>query len=320
MLEPKNNTPAVQQPGNKAIAQVDYLAGQIEKIKPELAKSLPAHISPDKFVRTAITVLRNNPDLQKCSGVSILSSLGKAAADGLMPDNREAAIVKFGEVAQYMPMVKGILKMIRNSGDVASVQPDVVYTNDTFKYWKDENGTHLHHEPLLDGERGDFKLAYSIAKMKDGEVIITLMTKAEVEKVRNSSRSKNSGPWTQWYDEMAKKTVLRRQAKILPSSTDLENIFKHDDEMYNLNGPTTGEDKPEVPGKEKNKPNKLKDKILGKKEKDVTSSAQAVTNDALLPQDSDPTQEDPPPLAEDIIDAAVPNQDPGTVVQEEDPI
>jgi recombination protein RecT len=43
----------------------------------------------------------------------------RLAQDGLLPDGREAAIVKFGNKAQAMPMIAGILKKIRQSGDVS---------------------------------------------------------------------------------------------------------------------------------------------------------------------------------------------------------
>lgn len=252
---------------------MDYLAQQIEKAKPTLALSLPKHIDPEKFARVAISVMRSNPTLQKCTPMSIMSSLSKAASDGLMPDGRECALVPYGDQANYQPMVKGILKLIRNSGEIASIQPDVVYTNDHFKFWKDESGTHLQHEPYLDGDRGEFKLAYSIAKTKDGEVIVTVMTKQEVEKVRNSSRSKDSPTWKNWYDEMAKKTVLRRQAKILPSSTDLESIFKYDDELYDV----TPQQEP--PPSNKEPLGKLKSKILAEQPGEVQVEAAQSTGE-----------------------------------------
>jgi len=61
------------------------------------------------------------------------------------------------------------------------------------------------------------------------------MNVAEIEKVRNISRAKNSSPWQEHWGEMAKKTVIRRLAKRLPMSTDLEEVIRRDDEMFDFN-------------------------------------------------------------------------------------
>jgi recombination protein RecT len=46
------------------------------------------------------------------------------------------------------------------------------------------------------------------------------MSRAEIEQVRAVSRSKDGAAWSQWWGEMARKTVLRRLIKRLPLSTD----------------------------------------------------------------------------------------------------
>ena len=54
--------------------------------------------------------------------------------------------------------------------------------------------------------------------------------RADVEKVRASSKAGKFGPWVEWWDEMAKKTVIRRMAKRLPSSADVDQVFESDNE------------------------------------------------------------------------------------------
>ena len=93
--------------------------------------ALPAHITPEKFQRVAMTALLHNPDLKDCSVPSVMTSLLKCAQDGLLPDNREAALVKFAGNAQYMPMVYGLIKRMRNSGSVTNVNAYCVYANDS---------------------------------------------------------------------------------------------------------------------------------------------------------------------------------------------
>lgn len=215
---------------SKEITKSDQLVGTVSKMKDQFQLALPAHIDSDKFIRVAQTLIRTNQALQKCNAPSIYSSLLKCAADGLYADGVHAALVPFGENCQYMVMLQGVLKKIRQSGEVVSIEPDCVFEKDDFDYYKDDKGTVFLHRPNYKEDRGKFVLAYSKAVLKDGSVMITVMSKGEIDKVRESSRSKNSGPWVQWYEEMAKKTVVRRQSKFLPNSADLESMFRAEDD------------------------------------------------------------------------------------------
>lgn len=198
----------------------------IEKMVPRLAETLPAHIAADRFKSVALSAVTNNPDIANCDRSSILSSFMKCAQDGLLPDGREASIVKFGTRAQYMPMVAGILKKVRNSGDLASISAHVVYSGDEFAY---ELGDHerILHRPVLEN-RGKPIAVYAIATLTNGEKVREVMSVAEVERVRKASRGANSGPWVQWWDEMARKTVIRRLSKRLPMSSDLDSMVRED--------------------------------------------------------------------------------------------
>ena len=217
----------------KALAPIDEIRGTIQKMEPQFRIALPNHIPPEKFVRVLQTAINNNQDLVKANRSSLLGAAMKAAQDGLLPDNKESALVTFKDQVVYMPMIQGILKKVRNSGELASISPHVVYENDLFDYWIDEMGEHLKHKPKLTGARGEITHTYCIARTKDGAVYIEVMSKEEIEKVRSVSRSKDGGPWKAWYGEMAKKTVTRRLAKRLPMSTDLDTTIHADDELFN---------------------------------------------------------------------------------------
>src|SRR5690606_514405 len=156
----------------------------------------------------------------------------RLAQDGLLPDGREAAIVLFGDKAQAMPMIAGVLKKIRQSGEVAKVSAQVVHENDHF-VWKlgfDEDVEHA--PPALDQPRGRAIGAYATAVLKDGSRLLEVMSLEEIEQVRNVSRAAKNGPWVAWWGEMARKTVMRRLSKRLPMSTDLEEeVFARDETL-----------------------------------------------------------------------------------------
>lgn len=203
--------------------------------EPDYAPSLPAHIAPDRFRSVITTAINNNPDLLRADRLSLLNACCRAAADGLLPDGREGALVVFGQKATWMPMVQGIIKKILQSGEIASFGARIVYANELdqgrFKYIITEGGEHLTHEPLLTGDRGAPALAYSYARYKSGFIDYEVLTAADIDKVRGVSRSKNSGPWVQWFDEMAKKTVIRRHAKRLPNASEIADLVARDEEL-----------------------------------------------------------------------------------------
>jgi len=222
------------------------LIGTIQNMKPQLAQVLPPQISVDKFIRTASGAIQNQPELLEADRKSLFMACQRAAQDGLIIDSREAALVMFnkkvGNVwtkqAQYMPMVAGILKKARNSGEIKSINAYAVYENDDFEYSLGLTPD-IRHVPNLD-DPGEFRLAYAVALLRDGGVQMQVMTKSQIEKVRKCSKSGNDkedrpkGIWLQWYDEMAIKTVLRKLCKYLPSSTDLDGVLAASDEQFDI--------------------------------------------------------------------------------------
>jgi recombination protein RecT len=215
------------------LTPMEAMRGTLVKMQPEFAAALPPQIPVEKFIRTTLTAVQMNPELLGADRRSLLGACMKAAQDGLMLDGREAAPVIFrtkeGPKVQYMPMVGGILKKIRNSGELSSISAQVVYDKDHFEYELGDN-EQIIHKPFLSSDRGQPIACYAIAKTKDGAIYREVMSVADVEKVRNSSRAAQSGPWVQWWDEMAKKTVIRRIAKRLPSSADVDSLFEADNE------------------------------------------------------------------------------------------
>lgn len=231
-------------PPKNQLTRYESIKQSLTLMREQFAAALPPQVSLDKFLGVVLTGIRLNENLQGADRTTLYGACLKCAQDGLLPDGREAALVMFGQNVQYMPMLGGMLKKVRNSGEVTKVSVQVVYSNDQFDY---ELGTsdRLEHKPAI-GERGEPIAAYAIAWLKDGQVVHEVMSKDQIEKVRNVSRAKNNGPWRDWWDEMARKTVFRRLAKWLPQSTDLQRLLESDNENYDLNQPEEPK-KPTVP-------------------------------------------------------------------------
>jgi recombination protein RecT len=207
----------------------------------EFHAALPSHIRPEHFMRAALTAATQNRALRKVDRLSLFLALQRCAHDGLIPDGREAVITIFksrelGQVAAYMPMVAGIRKLVQQSGEITRFEQTIVYANDDFDYRLGDR-PHIFHKPALK-DRGPPVLAYSVAQFRDGTLSREIMTVDEIEKVRAVSRAATEGPWKYWWSEMARKTIARRHAKILPRSNDLAaSVIDRDDDIHLISGP-----------------------------------------------------------------------------------
>lgn len=210
---------------------MDAMRVTLKNMSTEFQAALPPQINTEKFIRTTLTAIQMNPELLSADRKSLLGSCMKAAQDGLLADGREAALVIFrtkdGPKVQYMPMVGGILKKVRNSGELASINAQVAYDKDQFEYELGDE-ERIIHKPFLGEDRGKQIAVYAIAKTKDGAIYREVMSVSDVEKVRSASKTGKFGPWVDWWDEMAKKTVIRRLAKRLPSSADIDQVMAND--------------------------------------------------------------------------------------------
>lgn len=224
----------------------DALRKQLVSMAGEFRMALPSHVTPEKFQRVVMTVAQQTPELLEADRRSLLGACMKCAADGLLPDGREAALVIFNSKSrdggwekkvQYMPMLAGLLKRARNSGEIAGVSVQVIHENDEFVQTPDDfDKPLLHRPPTLGQPRGKAIGAYALAKLKDGTVMAEVMDREQIDKVRSVSRAKDKGPWVDWWDQMARKTVFRRLSKYLPMDADIEHVARRDDALGQIGG------------------------------------------------------------------------------------
>lgn len=222
----------------------------VEEIKTSLARMsesgqipLPKHIQPERFVAVAQMAVMNTPALAQCDRASLYSEIVKCAQDGLYPDGREAAIVPFKGKAKYMPMVAGICKKARNSGEISVIDAQVVYQNDAYESWTDEKGPHFKHVKAREN-RGTPWMTYAYAIGKDGGVFFEEIDEQQMKAIEAKSNAGDS-PWKgPFKDEMRRKSALRRLGKYrLPNSADLDFTFKQDDDFYDTPEETDKEEK-----------------------------------------------------------------------------
>lgn len=226
----------------RQITPVEEIRHSLARMEPQFQAALPAHIDTKKFVRVAVTAIQTNPGLQEADRTTLYAACTKAAQDGLLPDGRESALVIYNtnvgskqnprwvKAVQYLPMIAGILKKLRNSGQLSSITAQIVHKNDPFRYWIDSDGEHLEFEPQMFADRGEVIGAFAMAKLTDGALYVEVMTKMQIEAIRAASRAAQAGPWVTWWEEMAKKAAMKRLAKRLPMSSDIDQMLAQDDE------------------------------------------------------------------------------------------
>ena len=201
---------------------------------------LPGKVGVDRFMRVALGAMSRQPRLFDCTTESLVKSMLDAAELGLEPSglmgqaylvphrNTRAGTTEATLIIGY----RGLAELARRSGQVANVEARVVRQRDQFQvsYGTTPSITHVPYLPGLMGApapgaddapvdgAGPFLACYAVLTMKDGTTVIDVMTQAEVDAIRKRSRSGQDGPWVTDYQEMARKTVLRRALKWAPVS------------------------------------------------------------------------------------------------------
>jgi len=181
----------------------------------QVSKTLPGLFTPERFMRVCLTSFNRNPKLWDCSKESVAQVILSCAQMGLEPDGRHAHIIPYGNTAQLQLDYKGLVTLVRRSGEVSKLHADIVCEKDVFE----ENlGVILKHIPNRKENRGETILVYAMAELKDGSQQSVVMSVSEVEAIRKRSKSGTSGPWVTDWNEMAKKTAFKRLTKWLPLS------------------------------------------------------------------------------------------------------
>jgi recombination protein RecT len=191
----------------------------------QVAKALPAIFTPERFMRVTLTAFNKNPSLWDCTKQSIASVVLQCAQFGVEPDGRHAHIIPYKGEATLQLDYKGLVALVRRSGDVVSIHADVVRKGDKFKV---NLGEITCHEVDYSTEAGEVYAVYATARLKDGSTQSVVLRREEVEAIRKRSRSGASGPWATDWAEMAKKTAFRRLTKWLPLSYEAAEVVEAD--------------------------------------------------------------------------------------------
>jgi recombination protein RecT len=212
----------------------------IKSMEGEIKKALPSVITPERFTRMVLSAISTNPKLASCTPASFLGAMMSAAQLGLEPNTPlgQAYLIPYKnrgvDEVQFQLGYKGLIDLAYRSGEVELVQAHVVYENDTFEC---EYGLEpkLVHKPA-DSDRGEPIKVYAMFKTKSGGYGFEVMRMDDVRRhAEKYSQAYKSGfsPWKSNFEEMAKKTVLKRVLKYAPLKSDFVKAVVQDETIKN---------------------------------------------------------------------------------------
>lgn len=212
------------------------IKGYVKAMESGIRAALPSVMTPERFTRIVMTALSTTPELNECTPQSFLGAMMTAAQLGLEPNTPlgQAYLIPYRNKgvleAQFQLGYKGLIDLAYRSGEVELVQAQCVYENDTFTY---QFGLEpkLEHIPA-DSNRGELVKVYALFKTKSGGFGFEVMSVDDVrEHAKKYSKSYSStySPWAKNFEEMAKKTVLKKCLKYAPLKSEFARGISSDE-------------------------------------------------------------------------------------------
>ena len=185
--------------------------------------ALPKDFNKERFVQNCLAVLNEKPELTKINPAELQAGLLKGAYLGLDFFKKECYLIPYGSKVNFQTDYKGEKKFVKRYAirPIHDIYAKVVREGDFFeeKITDGHPSIDLRPKPFNNGE---IVGAFAVALYKDGGMDYEVMTTKDINSVRsNYSKMSNSGAWKNSWDEMAKKTVLRRLCKHI--ETDFES-------------------------------------------------------------------------------------------------
>lgn len=214
----------------------------------EIAKALPSVMTPERFARIVTTAVTNNPKLAQCTPQSFVGAMLNSAQLGLEPNTSlgQAYLIPYGRQCQFQIGYRGLIDLAFRTGEVKSITAEVVCENDEFEY---ELGLEpkLKHIPSKTN-RGKPIFYYAVFKLKNGGEGFKVMSKEEIdEHARKYSKNYNGGIWSKEFDEMAKKTVLKKLLKYMPLKTEFVRAVAQDESIKSFDSTKDNRDMQDKP-------------------------------------------------------------------------
>lgn len=267
----------------------------IEKNSAEIAKALPKHLTVERMTKVMLLCIDKTPDLLKCTQSSLISALMQCAELGLEPGGVRglAYLIPYRNNGEDLNRTctlivgyKGLIQLALRSNHLQQIEARVVHGGDQFAH---EFGLQprLRHVPALD-KPGQPIAVYALARLKNGQTHVEVMTWAEVMAIKARSKSSGDGPWVTDPEQMARKTCIRRLANYVELSPELADAMTHLGDEFDEPRTEVEVTAPPPPGK------------ASKKAKAAPEDADTAEPEALPEHNSVTGEVTPAPIAETV--------------------
>lgn len=206
------------------------------------------HLTAEKIVKLALVACSRSPLLLECHPMSMLQAVMNAAELGLTPgplgqcyfipfrNNKNQTIE-----CQFIIGYRGLIELARRSGNIVSIQAEVVRAGDEFEFEYGIEPKFRHVPKASELKAENITHAWAIAQFVGGGHQVVVMRRPEIDRIKNMSKAGNFGPWKDHYAEMAKKTAVRRLCKMLPltpeAAADMGIAESHDSDSFEFKMP-----------------------------------------------------------------------------------
>lgn len=212
------------------------IVDMVKVLEPEIRRALPAVLTPERFTRMALSAINNTPALAECTPMSFIAAMMNAAQLGLEPNTPlgQAYLIPYKNKGtlecQFQLGYKGMIDLAYRTGQVQMIQAQIVREYDYFEY---QYGLEpkLIHRPG-ENDRGEIIFIYGLFRLTNGGYGFEVSNKADMDSFA-TKYSKSFGseysPWTECYEDMAKKTVVKRALKFAPLKSDFQKALSTDE-------------------------------------------------------------------------------------------
>lgn len=199
------------------------VATRINQMKDSDGLMIAPKYSVSNALSSAYHALKNGDLLNKDQD-SIYNALFDMVTQGLSPAKNQCYFVPYGNTVKLTRSYFGTMKVVKQLPEVKDIYAEVIYKGDDFKI-KNENGRKVFVSHDTDWMNADNEIvgAYCIIEKEDGEKILTVMTKKEIDKSWSKAKTKNVQ--NDFPQEMAKRTVINRAAKQFFNTSDDNDLF-----------------------------------------------------------------------------------------------
>jgi len=202
-------------------------------MKAQIAQALPRHLTPDRMIQMACSLIAKNPKIAECSAASLMGAVMQASILGFRPVDTlgECYFVPYGNSVQFQIGYKGYISLARRSNELKMLYAEVVREGDDFTVEYGLNPI-LKHIPAIENEEAKVTHVYAVAHYKDGGYNFVVMTYNQVERLRKRNpmqKGSPAGAWATDWEAMAKAKAIKQLSKYMPLSVDMQNATVADE-------------------------------------------------------------------------------------------